>query len=105
MSYLSAYQVSGAKKYSAKNTVKPVNFLCIAPDAHSVHLLGDFNDWDLSSNPMTRHHDGSWQAQVNMNPGHHHYAFLVDGKMVNDPKAMGLARNLKGEKVSLLAVS
>lgn len=54
---------------------------------------------------MSRHHDGSWQAQMNMNPGHHHYAFLVDGKMVNDPKAMGLARNLKGEKVSLLAVS
>jgi len=105
MSYLSAYQTSGSKKYSAKNTIKPVNFLCNAPDAHAVHLLGDFNDWDPAATPMSRHHDGSWQAQVNMNPGHHHYAFLVDGKMVNDPKAMGLARNLKGDKVSLLAVS
>lgn len=105
MSFLNAYQVTGAKKYSSKSQVKPVNFLCIAPDAHSVFLLGDFNDWDPTATPMTKHHDGSWQAQVIMSNGHHHYCFLVDGKMVNDPKAMGLARNLKGEKVSLMAVS
>ncbi len=105
MSYLSAYQVSGAKKYSSKNTIKPVNFLCIAPEAQSVFLIGDFNDWDPNATPMSKHYDGSWQGQVNMSHGHHHYAFLVDGKMVNDPKAMGLARNLRGEKVSLISVS
>lgn len=105
MSYQSAYPAAGANRYSAKKTVKPVNFLCFAPDAASVHLVGDFNDWDPAANPMTQHYDGSWQVQVNLSHGHHHYQFLVDGKATLDPKAQGIARNLKGEKVSLLSVS
>ena len=33
-------------RYSAKKMAKPVNFVCVAPDAKQVHLAGDFNDWD-----------------------------------------------------------
>jgi 1,4-alpha-glucan branching enzyme len=105
MSYQSAYQLGGMKKYSAKNTIKPVNFLCTVPDAQSVTVIGDFNDWDPASHPMSRHYDGSWQLQISLSHGHHHYQFLVDGKPVLDPRAQGIARNLKGEKVSMLSVS
>jgi 1,4-alpha-glucan branching enzyme len=85
--------------------VKPVNFICVAPDAHSVAVTGDFNDWHPSAHPMKKEQDGSWSIQIAMNHGHHHYLFLVDGKPMLDPKAHGVARNLKNEKVSLLAVS
>ena len=92
-------------RYSAKNNVRPTNFICNAPDARQVSVVGDFNDWDPQANQMKRQPDGAWLLQVQLNHGHHHYCFLVDGKRKLDPKAQGIARDLKGEKVSLLAVS
>ena len=67
--------------------------------------MGDFNDWHPAAHPLKRMPDGAWRAEVSLNHGHHHYLFFVDGKPVLDPKAQGIARNEKGEKVSLLAVS
>ena len=84
---------------------KPVNFVCVAPNAKVVHLTGDFNDWDPAAMPMKRQPDGAWLLQVQLSHGHHHYRFLVDGKAVLDPRAHGVARDHQGEKVSLLAVS
>ena len=98
-------QASSADRYSAKKMVKPVNFICLAPNASQVCLIGDFNDWDPGSHPMKRQPDGAWLIQVLLNHGHHHYQFLVDGKPTLDPAAYGIARNLFGEKVSLRAVS
>ena len=84
---------------------KPVNFTCLAPDANAVFLTGDFNDWDPSSHPMKRQPDGAWTAQIPLPHGHHHYRYLVDGKAVLDPRAIGIARDHQNEKVSLIAVS
>jgi 1,4-alpha-glucan branching enzyme len=92
-------------RYSAKKMAKPINFVCVAPQAQQVHLSGDFNDWDPTAHPMKRQPDGNWLVQVNLNHGHHHYRFLVDGKPVLDPRAQGIARDHEGAKASLLAVS
>jgi 1,4-alpha-glucan branching enzyme len=92
-------------RYSAKKMAKPVNFVCVAPQASQVCLSGDFNDWDPNSHPMQRQPDGNWLIQVHLSHGHHHYRFLVDGKPVLDPHAQGVARDHVGAKVSLLAVS
>lgn len=92
-------------RYSARKTTKPVNFYCVAPDADQVGLTGDFNDWDSDSHPMQRQTDGTWLLQLPLAHGYHHYQFLVDGKPTLDPRAYGTARNLFGEKVSLVAVS
>jgi len=92
-------------RYSAKKMSKPVNFICAAPAAQNVTLVGDFNDWDPSAFPMKRQPDGNWLIQVPLHHGHHHYQFLIDGKPTLDPKAQGIARNEKNEKVSLIAVS
>jgi 1,4-alpha-glucan branching enzyme len=97
-------QFQSPSRLTPKKTIKPVNFVCFAPDAKSVVLVGDFNDWDPSAHPMKHNPDGGWTAQVLMGHGHHHYQFLVDGKPVLDPKAQGIARNEKNEKVSLMAV-
>lgn len=94
-----------SNRYSAKKMAKPVNFICIAPDAKSVSLIGDFNDWHPKAHPLKRQHDGAWQVQVQLNHGHHHYQFFIDGKTALDPRAQGIARNEKNEKVSMLAVS
>ncbi len=92
-------------RYSAKKMAKPVNFVCVAPDAKEVHLAGDFNDWDLKAHPMRRQPDGAWLLQVQLNHGHHHYRFVVDGKPVLDPRAHGIARDHQGAKASLIAIS
>ena len=88
-----------------KKTSKPVNFICVAPQAQTVTLIGDFNDWDPNAMPLKRHVDGSWTLQITLGHGHHHYQFLIDGKPTLDPRAQGIARNEQNEKVSLLAVS
>ena len=92
-------------RYSAKKTAKPINFVCVAPEAKQVNLAGDFNDWDPAAHPMKRQPDGAWLVQVPLTHGHHHYRFLIDGKAVLDPRAQGVARDHQGEKVSLIAVS
>jgi 1,4-alpha-glucan branching enzyme len=85
--------------------LKPVNFICVAPGAKHVNLVGDFNGWDPAANPMNRQPDGAWMLQVELHHGHHHYRFMVDGKPVLDPRAQGVGRDANGEKLSLLAVS
>ena len=105
MSHLSAFGPANLNKFSSKKTVKPVNFVCIAPEAKSVVITGDFNDWDPAAYPMKQSHDGAWHGQVQLSHGHHHYVFLVDGKPTLDPKAQGIARNEKNEKVSMISVS
>ena len=92
-------------RYSAKNIAKPVNFLCVAPEAKEVFLIGDFNDWHPTAHPMKRQPDGAWQIHLPLNHGHHHYRFLVDGKPVLDPHASGVARDHEGHKASLISVS
>jgi 1,4-alpha-glucan branching enzyme len=92
-------------RYSAKKMAKPINFICSAPKARRVSLVGDFNEWDSSVHPMKRQPDGAWMVQVPLHHGHHHYLFLIDGVPALDPRAQGTARNERNEKVSLLAVS
>jgi hypothetical protein len=96
---------SPLQRLQAKATLKPVNFIHLAPQAKEVFLIGDFNDWNPASHPMKKSYDGSFALSVTLGHGGHHYQFLVDGKRVNDPRAQGLARNESGEKVSLILVS
>ena len=100
-----AHSSGSLNRYSAKKMAKPINFVCVAPNARNVSLIGDFNDWDPMAHTMKRQPDGAWLVQIPMNHGHHHYQYCVDGKSMLDPRAQGIARNELHEKVSLLAVS
>ena len=92
-------------RYSAKNTVVPVNFSFAAPKAKQVQLIGDFNGWDQESHPMERTPDGAWFLQLSIHSGHHRYLYLVDGEPTLDPKANGITRTEEGIRVSLMMVS
>ena len=82
-----------------------VNFFCLAPQAKSVSLAGDFNGWVPTAHPMTRMPDGGWTIRLELPHGHHQYLFLVDGKPTLDPNAMGKVRNEHNDTVSLIAIS
>jgi 1,4-alpha-glucan branching enzyme len=94
-----------ASPYSAKRTRHHVDFFCHAPNAKQVCLAGDFNEWQPTANPMQRMPDGCWMASLELTHGHHEYLFLVDDRPVLDPRANGIVRNSRNERVSLLAVS
>ena len=93
------------ERNSAGKILKRVNFLCIAPGAACVFLVGNFNGWDPGSHPMQRQPDGVWRIQVPLHHGYHQYLFLVDGKPELDPRAQGVAHNPQGQRASLMAVS
>lgn len=58
-----------------------------APQAKSVHLAGDFNEWGNNDNGMvtqsahlmTKGADGVWRKTVSLTPGKHAYKFVMDG--------------------------
>ena len=103
------YGTGGAEgRYSARRPKHSVVFfLCSAPQAQSVSLIGDFNDWQPAAHPMQRMPDGCWTARLELRHGSYRYLFLVDGKPVLDPRAQGNVRkpNDQYEAASLLAVS
>ena len=93
------------RRYSASRTRHHVDFFCEAPEAERVNLVGDFNGWDLAATPMKRLPDGRWMTSLDLHHGHHRYVFMVDGTPTLDPRASGMARNERNERVSLIAVS
>ena len=66
-----------------------VQFVLDAKRATSVAVVGDFNGWDGNVTPLERDSTtGVWSALVDVRPGRHLYAFLVDGKTLTlDPNA------------------
>lgn len=89
---------------SKYKTLKQAKFVCIAPGAEQVFLVGNFNQWDPVSHPMQRQPDGIWRLQVPLPLGYHQYLFLVDGKPELDPLARGVGRNAQGQRASLMVV-
>jgi 1,4-alpha-glucan branching enzyme len=92
-------------RYSAHHNVRARNFVCNAPGAKRVSLVGDFNRWNPAANPMQQSTDGAWTLRIELRHGHHRYAYHVDGELVLDPQAMGITRDDQGQRVSLIAVS
>jgi 1,4-alpha-glucan branching enzyme len=88
-----------------RKTLRPVNFVCNAPEAKNVSLVGDFNRWEPATHPLRQMPDRAWMISMELPHGHHRYAFLVDGVLTLDPRAQGITRNDKGERVSMVPVS
>jgi hypothetical protein len=63
---------------SGNGTADAFQFVLVAPQAASVSLVGDFNDWDPARSPM-RTAGGVWATVVPLAPGRYRYAFLVNG--------------------------
>ncbi|MGH7470833.1 MAG: isoamylase early set domain-containing protein [Longimicrobiales bacterium] len=66
-----------------------IQFVLVAPEAASVAVVGDFNDWSFSATPLARQAgDGVWWVTVPLQPGRYRYAFVVNGtNWQGDPSA------------------
>lgn len=59
-----------------------VRFEIVAPEAVSVFVVGDFNNWDPGATPLVRSgSEGAWTAVVPLQPGLYQYSFVVDGRI------------------------
>jgi hypothetical protein len=68
-------------------SIRTHQFLFADPDAKTVAVIGDFNDWDSKRTPMTRVNDaGLWSVTIPMRVGLHEFQFVVnDSLRFNDP--------------------
>ncbi len=79
---------------NAPSTKKPETEFCLlAPQARSVFLSGDFNQWSASSHPLEKDKEGMWKISTSLDPGVYQYRFLVDGEWQNDPDSVECIAN------------
>ncbi len=86
----------------------PVQFVLVAPDARTVQVVGDFNDWNPRYAQFAAENRGGgvWSLTAPIPPGHHRYGFLVDDSLwVPDPAAPRVADEDFGLPNSALVVS
>jgi hypothetical protein len=76
------------------------------PEAQSVHVVGTFNDWHLSSIELEdQDHDGVWRATLVLPAGTYEYMFVVDGeRWVPDHLAERLVADDFGRENSVVIV-
>jgi malto-oligosyltrehalose trehalohydrolase len=68
-----------------------VTFALWAPWKSSVHLIGDFNNWDMQADPLAVDESGLWWIEKRLEPGTYGYQFVIDGETtIGDPYARAL---------------
>lgn len=68
-------------------------------EVESVHVVGDFNDWDLTATPMKRSRQKVYRATVDLEPEQtYQFRYVVNGNhWLNDWQADDYVANNFGE--------
>lgn len=83
-----------------------VQFSLEAPDARTVAVSGDFNQWSADAEMSDPDGDGVWTLRVPVDPGVHEYMFVIDGeRWVTDPLAERTTEDGFGNRNAILAVA
>lgn len=66
-----------------------------AKEANTVHVVGEFNEWSETANPLKKYKNGSFKATVNMEKGtKYQFKYLIDGESwMNDADADSFETN------------
>jgi hypothetical protein len=95
---------SQAKTGVTRNHLK--DFVVSAPEAHSVHVVGDFNEWKLSQDSrLISLAKGIWQKRLALPKGRYRYKFVIDGEWIVDPENQCVETNLTGSMDSILEIA
>ena len=90
--------MAAKNKTRMKNPIKKVQFEFLAPAAPAVYLAGDFNNWEMSADPMKKDKKGIWKKTLSLKPGRYEYRFFVDGHWENDPSCSNCVPNEFGSQ-------
>jgi 1,4-alpha-glucan branching enzyme len=73
------------KKYLEDSSLCKVTFSLskeAAKSAETVHLVGEFNDWDEKATPMKQLKDGSFSVTLDLETGREYqFRYLIDDKI------------------------
>jgi chromosome partitioning protein len=100
----------GASGISATKPLGPcqvgdsVIFVASYPQANTVQIAGDFNNWQPEKTSMKKTGDGTWQARIPLVKGTYHYRFVIDGHWEHDPHNEAREPNPYGGVNSVLKV-
>ena len=65
--------------------------------ANTIHLVGDFNDWNSSSHPFQHGREEGWTLTVDLEVGRcYQFRYRRDGEWINDGQADGYVHNRYG---------
>jgi hypothetical protein len=64
-----------------------VIFTFFAPEAHAVHVAGEFNSWSSDAAPLENTGSGEWVTRLQLRSGQYEYRFVVDGRWFEDPES------------------
>lgn len=100
-----------AKKNDIKNSEAPkllpdgVLFSLDAPEAASVQIAGDFNDWVAAGeSTLETTRKGIWAKVCRLNPGRYRYKFVIDGQWVIDPNNPNVETDAAGNMNSFVEI-
>lgn len=81
-----------------------IEFSLNRPNAKSVFLAGEFNNWSTNATPMHKRFNGDWVVPLQLKTGRYQYKFIVDGNWIVDPDNPVQIDDGYGGKNSLLVV-
>jgi len=91
--------------YGVSQTEDAAVFVTLYPRAESVHVAGDFNNWQPSETPMQKVGDsGVWQTKLKLPQGRYRYRLVVDGQWQQDPYNEKTEMNPYGDFNSIVEV-
>lgn len=91
--------------YGPRRVTGGVLFQAVTPNARTVEIAGDFNNW-IPESLIERQKDlGLWQKVIPVTPGAYRYKFIVDGEWQLDPFQPGRRPNAFGTMDSLLEIA
>ncbi len=98
------------KQFLKSKPVCKVSFRLDSTDAsgaNSVQLLGDFNNWDLSAEPMTMLKSNDFSTVLELETGKdYQFRYYIDGAIwKNDPQADYFAANSFGAENSVVSTA
>jgi hypothetical protein len=96
-----------AQQSTGSDSTHMVQFVFVAPTAHSVSLVGDFNNWEMDATPLSAGPSRSvWTVRLPLANGRHRYAFVVDDSTwAADPSAPPAAGDDFGVPSSVITVA
>jgi Glycogen recognition site of AMP-activated protein kinase len=94
------------RRAAAAAAVEPDGVVfCFQGRAARVSVVGDWNGWDPSAQPLAEERAGRFRARVAVPGGRHEYAFVVDGQTVSPPDAAQYVPDGFGGQNGVLTVS
>ena len=92
--------------YKGGNRVRVWFYLPADVDAESAYLVGDFNGWDKTANPMKKKKDGTFYTALTLDTGQaYQFRYFLDGeRWENDWEADDYAPGEMGEENSVVRV-